>query len=107
MNSSRRKRKLAWRPTAHFDLIEGQAKQSWRRIAKIRNESKVEHMQNLPAVDLPRWERRVLDGISTWLIATENTTLTANYESGGRLHFQKSVPLHEVVRALYLLGRAL
>lgn len=79
----------------------------WEEIAAgtIRRiqEEDVPRMQKLPESELQRWAHGILKALRSWPPAGEDENLENQYKGLGRLRFEKSVPMYEVIRCLHIL----
>ena len=60
-------------------------------------------MQKLSDPDLLNWARGILVALKSWTLAGEDERLAIQYNELGRVRFENSVPLYEVVRCLHIL----
>ena len=60
-------------------------------------------MQKLSDPDLLNWAREILVALKSWTLAGEDERLAIQYNELGRVRFENSVPLYEVVRCLHIL----
>ena len=72
-------------------------------IRRIRDDEDVPHMQKLSDLDLLNWARGILVGLKSWPLTGEDGRLEIQYNELGRVRFENSVPLYEVVRCLHIL----
>jgi hypothetical protein len=72
-------------------------------IQRIRNDEEVPHMQKLSDPDLLNWAREILVALKSGTLASEDERLAIQYNELGRVRFENSVPLYEVVRCLHIL----
>ena len=80
----------------------------WEEIAagtirRIRSDEDVPHMQELSDPELVDWARRILEALKSWELTGGEESLAIEYNELGRLRFERSVPLYEVVRCLHIL----
>lgn len=60
-------------------------------------------MQKLSDPELLNWAREILVALKSWTLAGEDERLAIQYNELGRVRFENSVPLYEVVRCLHIL----
>lgn len=80
----------------------------WEEIAaaairRIRKEEHVPHIQKLSDVELQNWAHDILNALQWKALGNDDKTLTSEYQELGRLRFETSVNLYEVVRCLHIL----
>ncbi|HXI39320.1 MAG TPA: hypothetical protein VNH19_13080 [Candidatus Limnocylindrales bacterium] len=81
----------------HWEEIAAEA------IRRIRKEEDVPHIQKLSDVELQRWARDILNALQRKALGNDDETLAREYQGLGRLRFETSVNLYEVVRCLHIL----
>jgi hypothetical protein len=74
-----------------------------RTITQIRRTPELAQTQKLPDAEFQEWAQDVLRDLDAWLCDPANHALAKRYESLGRLRFEESVPLSEVVFSTYIL----
>ena len=72
-------------------------------ILRIRDDKDVPHMQKLSDLELVHWARGILVALTSWVLAGDDKRLLIPYNELGRVRFENSVPLYEVVRCLHIL----
>src|SRR5579864_5131997 len=83
-------------------LIEAHQEQiSTRVLHDIRHHPDLSHMRNLQDSELRERGRQILAHLGTWL--AEDDELAREYEHLGDTRYEESIPLHESVRALYII----
>jgi len=86
-----------------IQLIEDHAEQITAKIIQqIREDPKLREIGKLPESELPDRAREILKNLGRWLLS-ENEEIARHYERLGRLRFEESIPLHEIVRALQII----
>ena len=74
-------------------------------IAEIRNDPELRHLDQLAESELRDWGSATLRNLGHWLAAGHDRTLAKRFEHLGRLRFEESVPLYEVLRGIHILKR--
>jgi len=74
-----------------------------RVITQIRRDPELAHLSQLPERELQEWGEHMLEKFGDSLGTRTNEELTGYCQSTGQLRFEQGVPLHEAVRALFLL----
>lgn len=72
-------------------------------MLRVRDDEDVPHMQKLSDLELLNWARGILVALTSWTLADEDRRLAIQYNELGRVRFENSVPLYEVVRCLHIL----
>jgi hypothetical protein len=72
-----------------------------RALHDIRRHPDLSHMRNLQDLELRDRGRRILGQLGRWL--AEDDELAKEYENIGKTRYEESIPLHESVRALYMI----
>jgi hypothetical protein len=80
----------------------------WEEIAarvlrRIRRDSKLLELGNLPEPELRDRAREILQNLGNWMVSREAEELAQRYERLGRQRCEQGIPLHEVVYALQLV----
>jgi len=76
-------------------------------MQQIRREGELLRMAKLPDSELRDWARDILKSLQSWTEPNQDEKLAKRYEDLGRRRVEESVPLHESVRALHILKRAI
>jgi hypothetical protein len=74
-----------------------------RVLRQIRDNPELSHVRQLPESELRDWAYLILRNLDHWLSSSKEDEIARRYEWLGQVRFEESVPLHEAVRALYLL----
>jgi hypothetical protein len=74
-----------------------------RVLRQIRDDPELSHVHRLPESELRQWAQAILKNLDTWLLMGRESEMARRYEWLGQMRFEESVPLHEAVRALFLL----
>jgi len=83
-------------------LIETHQEEISNRILHdIRRHPELFHIKRLQEPELRELGRQILSGLGKWL--AEEGELAREYERIGKTRYEESVPLHESVRALYII----
>ena len=86
-----------------IQLIESHADQiSAKVILQIREDPKLRELRELPESDLQDKAREILKNLGHWLLSKDDE-IARHYERLGRIRFEESVPLHEIVLALQII----
>lgn len=72
-------------------------------INRIRHDPRLIHIRRLPEAELTEVGQNIFMNLGHWLTAPHHDELEKRYESLGRLRYQESVPLYEVVHALHIV----
>jgi hypothetical protein len=80
----------------------------WEEIAtetirRIRSDEDVPNMHKLSEEELLNWAHSIVEALKSWEVGGEDESLAVKYNALGRLRFESSVPLYEVVRCLHIL----
>ena len=80
----------------------------WEEIAedtirRIRKEEDLPHMQKLSDLELRNWAHGLLETLQSRALAGSDESVADAYRELGRLRFETSVNLYEVVRCLHIL----
>ena len=87
-------------------LIEAHQEEiSIRVLHDIRRHPDLPHMRNLQELELRGRGRQILAQLGKWL--AEDEEIAREYEHLGGTRYEESIPLHESVRALYLVKNKL
>ena len=85
-------------------LIEDHSEQITRRVVeRIRHDRELKEMARLPESELKDRALEVLRNLGHWLSASQREEVARRYERLGRRRFEEDIPLHEVVRCLFIL----
>jgi len=85
-------------------LIEAHQEEiSARVLYDIRRHSDLSHIRNLQDVELRERGRQILAHLGKWLAEAKEEELGREYEHIGKTRYEESIPLHESVRALYII----
>ncbi len=86
-----------------IQLIEGHADQITSNIIRqIRSDPKLRELGELPESDLQDKARGILKNLGQWL-SSKDDEIASHFELLGRMRFEESVPLHEILRALQII----
>ena len=84
--------------------IEGHCDQITSRVlAEMPQDPEVSHLRQLPESELREWGCTILKNLGAWIVSRRDPALARRYELLGRVRFEESIPLHEVVRGLHVL----
>lgn len=72
-------------------------------ILRIRDVKDVPHIQELSDRELVNWARGILVALTSWVLAGDDKRFLIQHNELGRVRFENSVPLYEVVRRLHIL----
>jgi hypothetical protein len=72
-------------------------------IRRIRNDDDIPHIQALSDRELRNWARGLLEALESKALGGDDVSMTLEYRDRGRLRFETSVNLYEVVRCLHIL----
>jgi hypothetical protein len=85
-------------------LIEAHQEEITNRILhEIRRHSELANMRKLQDLELRERGKHILGHLGQWLAAGKEEELARDYEAIGKTRFEESIPLHECVRALYII----
>jgi hypothetical protein len=76
---------------------------SSRVVHEIRRHADLSHIRNLQDVELRERGRQILGHLGKWLAEAKEEELGREYERIGKIRHEESIPLHESVRALYII----
>jgi hypothetical protein len=83
-------------------LIEAHQEEISNRILHdIRRHPELSHIRKLQELELRQRGRQILSDLGRWL--AEEEELAREYERIGNTRYEESIPLHESVRALYII----
>jgi hypothetical protein len=84
-------------------LIETHHRQIGDRVLReIGRQPNLQHLRRLPDAELRERGQKILEHLGDWLAV--DTEELGKYEEGlGRLRFEQSIPLHEVIHGLCIL----
>ncbi|HEY2980642.1 MAG TPA: hypothetical protein VGJ22_05640 [Anaerolineales bacterium] len=86
-----------------IQLIEGHADQiTTKIIQQIRADPDLRALGELPEFDLQDKARGILKNLGHWLFSKDDE-IAMHYQRLGRMRFEESVPLHEILRALQII----
>ena len=71
-------------------------------ISEMRRDVELPHLREIPDAELREWGQHILERLGEWLAGKENP-LASHYETIGRDRFERGIPLHEAVHALFLV----
>jgi hypothetical protein len=74
-----------------------------RIIHEIRRQTDLDGLQRLHDAELGHRCRQILAHLGHWLAAENEEELARQYEHIGKDRYEESIPLHESVRALFLI----
>lgn len=69
----------------------------------IRRHPDLSHIRNLQDAELRERGRQILAHLGKWLAESREEELAREYEHIGKTRYEESIPLHESVRALYII----
>jgi len=69
----------------------------------IRRHPDLSHIRNLQDAELRERGRQILAHLGKWLAEAREEELGREYEHIGKTRYEESIPLHESVRALYII----
>ena len=69
----------------------------------IRHRTDLSHIRNLQDLELRERGRQILAHLGKWLAEAKEEELGREYEHIGKTRYEESIPLHESVRALYII----
>jgi hypothetical protein len=85
-------------------LIEAHQEEiSTRVLHDIRRHPDLSHIRNLQDLELRERGRQILAHLGKWLAEAKEEELAREYEHIGKTRYEESIPLHESVRALYII----
>lgn len=85
-------------------LIEAHQEEiSTRVLHDIRRHPELSHIRSLQDLELRERGRQILAHLGKWLAEAKEEELAREYEYLGKVRYEESIPLHESVRALYII----
>ena len=72
-------------------------------VAQVKRDPELPHLRKLSEEELRERGRAALRNLDHWLAGGKPAYLVRQYEALGRVRFEESIPLHEVVRSLQIL----
>jgi hypothetical protein len=81
----------------HWDQIMASA------IDQVRRDPDMVHIREHFKTDARDWAQDMLQNLGHWLLAGNDSELARKYEELGKIRFEEEVPLHESIRALFIL----
>ncbi len=86
-----------------IQVIEDHAEQiTGRIIHQIRKDPKLREIGKLPESELQDRAREILKNLGHWLLSKDDE-IARHYERLGKIRFEESIPLHEIVLALQII----
>ena len=83
--------------------IEAHSEQIANQVAEeVRKDPQLNRMRTLDHEDLPRRAKELLENLGQWLVA-KDPEIAGWSESLGRARCERSIPLHELIRALQIV----
>lgn len=85
-------------------LIEAHQEEIAARILRdIRRHPELSHIRQLEELELREQGRHILGHLGKWLGEEKVAELAREYETLGKARYEDSIPLHESVRALFII----
>jgi hypothetical protein len=74
-----------------------------RIMAEIRRDPDLTHLRTVTEGELRRRSNSIVKNLGHWLVGKNQQEMAKEFETLGKRRFGEDVPLHEVVRALFLI----
>jgi len=74
-----------------------------RVVEQMRREPQMTHIRTVVESELREWGQNLLQNLNHWLAAANEDDLAQRSEALGKLRCEENVPLHESVRALFII----